>query len=90
MIYGSQNFTVTFPGTLGSVDGGWESGGWGSAKEGVRGTEWSEAGVGAIFHSDKINSALKGGEGGQRKLGQAYLGLQRSKGASSRSDRPCL
>lgn len=65
-------------------------GGGGSAKEGVRGTEWSEAGVGAIFHSDKINSALKGGEGGQRKLGQAYLGLQRSKGASSRSDRPCF
>lgn len=54
--------------------------GGGSAKEGVTGTEWSEAGVGAIFHSDKINSALKGGEGRTKKAGQAYLGLQRSKG----------
>lgn len=88
MIYGSQNFTVTFPGILGSVGGG---GSWrGSAKEGFRGTVWSEAGVGVIFHSDKINSAPKGGEGGQRKLVKLIWVRRGQRGASSRSDRPCF
>lgn len=67
--------------------------GWrGSAPpdRGVRGPEWSKAGVGAIFHSDKINSSLKGAKSRQRSsfCSKAYPGPQRSKETFLKSDRP--
>lgn len=87
MIYGNYNFTVTFPGILGSVEG---VEGFGPPDQGVRGPEWSKAGVGAIFHSDKINSSLKGAKSRQRSsfCSKAYPGPQRSKETFLKSDRP--
>lgn len=46
MIYGSQNSAVTFF----SWNSGLLRGGGGSAEEGVRGQEWSEARMRAVFH----------------------------------------
>lgn len=42
MIYGSQNFAVTFPGIRGSSEG--------VDEEEVRGREWSKARMRVIFH----------------------------------------
>lgn len=65
VIYGSQNFCWCFS------RNSWFC--WGAG--GVRGPEWAEAGVGAIFHSDKINSSLKGGKSRQSWFcSEAYLG----------------